>query len=77
MKMPQLFSRFDFYMKIHDVQTLAMLVCVLWDRENAIVPPPKKEKASLLPQSTSMEYVPPNVCQSLICSAFKQKIIYL
>lgn len=51
---------FDFYMKIHDVQTLAMLVCVLWDRENAIVPPPKKEKASLLPQSTSMEYVPPN-----------------
>uniref|UniRef100_K1R2T8 WD repeat-containing protein 59 n=1 Tax=Magallana gigas TaxID=29159 RepID=K1R2T8_MAGGI len=47
---------FDFYMKIHDVQTLAMLVCVLWDRENAIVPPPKKEKASLLPQSTSMEF---------------------
>lgn len=50
-------------MKIHDVQTLAMLVCVLWDRENAIVQPPKKEKASLLPQSTSMDYVPPNVCQ--------------
>ncbi|XP_078335515.1 GATOR2 complex protein WDR59-like isoform X5 [Crassostrea virginica] len=48
---------FDFYMKIHDVQTLAMLVCVLWNRENAIVNPPKKDRA--LPQSTSMDYVPP------------------
>ncbi|XP_062593014.1 GATOR2 complex protein WDR59-like isoform X3 [Saccostrea cucullata] len=50
---------FDYYMKIHDVQTLAMLVCVFWNREDAIVQPPKKEKA--LPQSTSMDYVPHNM----------------
>lgn len=49
-------------MQIHDVQTLAMLVCVFWNREDAITLPPKKETA--LPQSASMEYVPPNVSQS-------------
>ncbi|XP_056008866.1 GATOR complex protein WDR59-like isoform X4 [Ostrea edulis] len=50
---------FEFYMQIHDVQTLAMLVCVFWNREDAITLPPKKETA--LPQSASMEYVPPNM----------------
>lgn len=59
--------RFDFYMKIHDVQTLAMLVCVLWNRENAIVNPPKKDRA--LPQSTSMDYVPPCVSYIVVCDA--------
>ena len=60
-------------MKIHDVQTLAMLVCVFWNRENAIVNPPKKDRA--LPQSTSMDYVPP--CVSYIVDTVMQIKTYL
>ena len=49
--------RMQYYTNIHDIQTLAMLCCVFWNRQQIINPPSIQKSAS----KSSLEYVPPNV----------------
>ncbi|XP_021358252.1 WD repeat-containing protein 59-like isoform X1 [Mizuhopecten yessoensis] len=44
----------DFYSSLHDVQTLAMLCCVFWNKQEVQRP---------LHQSSSVEYIPPTVAE--------------
>ena len=49
--------RMQFYINLHDVQTIAMLCCVFWNRQQIINPPSIQKSAS----KSSLEFVPPNV----------------
>ncbi|VDI29347.1 WD repeat-containing protein 59 [Mytilus galloprovincialis] len=49
-------SLMEYYIKLRDVQTLAMLCCVFWNGQELMAPPPPKPQ-----QSISVEYsTPPN-----------------
>lgn len=51
----------DYYKKIYDVQTLAMLCCIFWDRRYSTVVSVPAQNIRKSASKASLDYVPANV----------------